>query len=190
MEQNLTETLTTLRDKAYNDAKEKGFHDKEYSDEHWLMLIVCEIAEAVEADRRGEHANMNAYETNIRCGEKPDVAFCRHIKDTVEDELADVCIRVLDFMGLKSFDVKENIDKWADYAANAYKGNESFCEIMFALASCLLNRRHLGYCDALTDTILVMIFAYCKLNNIDILRHIQLKMEYNRTRPRLHGKRY
>ena len=183
----LTSTLTALRDKAYQDAKEKGFHDKEYSDEHWLMLIVCEIAEAVEADRRGEHANMNAYETNIRCGEKPDVAFCRHIKDTVEDELADVCIRVLDFMGLKGDKLDDTIDDASDTFAEFYSYN-TFSEMMYNCVEQTINE----WSDFTSkpNGLLVMMFAYCKLNNIDILRHIQLKMEYNRTRPRLHGKRY
>lgn len=42
-----------LRDRAFNCAKAHGFHDKEYSDEHWLMLIVSEMAEAIQADRKG-----------------------------------------------------------------------------------------------------------------------------------------
>ena len=33
-----------LRDRAYQCACEHGFHDKEYSDAHWLMLIVSEMA--------------------------------------------------------------------------------------------------------------------------------------------------
>ena len=184
----LTSTLTTLRDKAYQDAKEKGFHDTEYSDEHWLMLIVCEIAEAVEADRRDMHANMNAYETNIRCGEKSDVAFCRHIKDTVEDELADVCIRILDFMGLKDIDVYEKMGEEVDNAPDSDYFDETFTETVYVYISGLGDASREIYLK--TNTLLCMMFVYCKNHNIDILRHIQLKMEYNRTRPRLHGKRY
>ena len=185
MEQNLTSTLMQLRDKAYQDAKEKGFHDKEYSDEHWLMLIVCEIAEAVEADRKDSHANLAEYEDMPN-----DISFIVNMKDTVEDELADVCIRALDFMGLKEVGIRENVDKLVEFSANAYEGSESFCETMLAFTSCLLNYDYRDRCDASTNSLLIVVFAYCKLHNIDILRHIQLKMEYNRTRPRLHGKKY
>ena len=184
-EDSLTSTLTQLRDKAYNDAKEKGFHDKEYPDEHWLMLIVCEIAEAVEADRQGRRARMADYD-----GMPNSVGFRMYVKDTVEDELADVCIRVLDFLGLKKVGVRENIDKLVEFSANAYRGSESFCETMLAFTSCLLNYDYRDRCDASTNSLLIVVFAYCRLHNIDILRHIKLKMNYNKSRPKLHGKLY
>ena len=39
-----------LAKKAFENAKEKGFHEKPKTDAHWLMLVACELAEAVEAD--------------------------------------------------------------------------------------------------------------------------------------------
>lgn len=34
-----------LRDKAYQSAMEHGFYDKKtYSDEHYIMQIICEVA--------------------------------------------------------------------------------------------------------------------------------------------------
>lgn len=42
-----------LRDRAYDNSCKHGFHDKKYSDEHFLMLIITEIGEAVNADRKG-----------------------------------------------------------------------------------------------------------------------------------------
>ena len=36
--------LNELRDKAYKCACNHGFHEKEFSDEHWLMLTITEIA--------------------------------------------------------------------------------------------------------------------------------------------------
>lgn len=45
--------LNTLRDRAYKTACEHGFHDKELSNEHWLCLVISELMEAVEADRKG-----------------------------------------------------------------------------------------------------------------------------------------
>lgn len=44
-------TLNELRDAAYNNAKEKGWHDKERSPLEVHMLIVSEVAEATEAVR-------------------------------------------------------------------------------------------------------------------------------------------
>lgn len=45
--------LNRLRDEAYATACNKGFHDEKHSDEHYLMLVITEIAEAVQADRKG-----------------------------------------------------------------------------------------------------------------------------------------
>ena len=41
--------LNELRDKAYKIACEHGFHDKKYSNEHWLMLVITEISESIVA---------------------------------------------------------------------------------------------------------------------------------------------
>ena len=43
--------LNNLRDEAYSIAKMNGWHNEEHSDSHCLMLIITEIAEAVNADR-------------------------------------------------------------------------------------------------------------------------------------------
>jgi hypothetical protein len=40
-----------LRDKAYKIAKDKGFHDENYSDEHYLVLVISELSEALELIR-------------------------------------------------------------------------------------------------------------------------------------------
>ena len=49
--------LNELAKKAYENAKKKGFHDEKHTDGHWLMLVMCERAEAVEADRCGKRAD-------------------------------------------------------------------------------------------------------------------------------------
>ena len=45
--------LNKWRDRAYKTACEHGFHDKELSKEHCLCLVISELMEAVEADRKG-----------------------------------------------------------------------------------------------------------------------------------------
>ena len=50
--------LNELRDEAYSIAKANGWHEEEHSDEHLLMLVITEIAEAVQADRKNLHADI------------------------------------------------------------------------------------------------------------------------------------
>ena len=44
-----------LAEKAHSNAVKHGFWDKKFNNEHYLMLVITEIAEMVEADRRGKH---------------------------------------------------------------------------------------------------------------------------------------
>ena len=46
--------LNELRDRAYKTACDRGFHDEELSNEHCLCLVISELMEAVEADRKGK----------------------------------------------------------------------------------------------------------------------------------------
>lgn len=53
--------LNELRDKAYRIAYDHGFHDKELSNEHCLMLVITELSEAVEADRKDKYADIGMF---------------------------------------------------------------------------------------------------------------------------------
>lgn len=47
--------LNELRNRAYKTAREHGFHDEELSNEHLLCLVISELMEAIEADRKGKY---------------------------------------------------------------------------------------------------------------------------------------
>ena len=88
--------LNELRDKAYRNAVAHGWHDENMSDQHFLCLVISELMEAVEADRKGMHANQKQFESYMNLKERSDdefiYAFKHDIKDSVEDELSDACI--------------------------------------------------------------------------------------------------
>lgn len=90
--------FNALRDRAYKCACDHGFHDTDLSNEHLLMLVITELSEAVEADRKGLYARRKFFEDWIILMDDPKTkdeefiyAFKSNIKDTVEDELSDVC---------------------------------------------------------------------------------------------------
>ena len=97
--------LNELRDKAYKCAVTHGWHEEEYSNEHFLCLVISELMEAVEADRVGNYADIEAFEKNEMRKLDFRENFERYIKDTVQDELADACIRLLDLAGLRDLDL-------------------------------------------------------------------------------------
>lgn len=95
--------LNKLRDEAYKTACEHGFHDKELSDYHCLMLVITELSEAVEADRKGRYMTKKEQKEYLSCQKEKFYmyAYDNYIKGTVEEEFADSAIRILDFAGLQ-----------------------------------------------------------------------------------------
>lgn len=173
--------LNTYRDQAYTTALQHGFHDEPHKDEHWKCLIISELMEAVEADRKGYRADWEAfekYEGRISFTEN----FERHIKDTVEDELADACIRIFDLAGYKNIDLELESERTP---VIDLKG--TFTEKIYNIVHVLVGCEPLNRCLTLT---LMRIFLLAEAMGIDIEHHIQLKMEYNASRSYKHGKKY
>lgn len=57
METIKTIDLNRLRDEAYQNAVEHGWHDEDLSTDHFLCLVISELIEAVQAERKGKHAD-------------------------------------------------------------------------------------------------------------------------------------
>ena len=127
-------SLNQLRDEIHANAKEKGFCDSKKEVGTMLMLIVSELAEALEADRTGNFCNFSKYEERkkyefeLKHKQETDVnfmprssssilspeeiekqAFETYIKNTFEDELADVIIRTLFICGYLGIDIERNV---------------------------------------------------------------------------------
>ena len=125
-------TLNQLRDEIHENAKNKGFWDSPRETGTLLMLCVSELAEALEADRKGQYAKIDDAEFIIdgrTIREDLDLAikendmikfediFRTQVKDTFEDELADDMIRILDICGARSIDIEKHIELKMKYNA-------------------------------------------------------------------------
>ena len=182
-------------DRAYACAVNHGFHGRELSVEHSLMLVITEISEAVEADRKGKReapidpASYMKYEhetAEVRA-EWLTFLYNANIKGTVEEELADVCIRLYDTCGMMDIE-----PTYYDYGIKGKTFQDipyrTFTERCFFLCTLITN------CDVdVRDAIgssLQFVYCMCADMGIDIERHIELKMEYNESRPMKHGKKY
>lgn len=175
--------------RAYNTAESKGFHDKELSVPHMMMLVLSEIGEIVEADRRNLHANLKGFDVCV--GWTYNDRFKNYVKDTVEDELADVCIRLFDLCGAQLIKPTFSQSMQDDFQM-LFKKN-SLCERCFYLSAILCHCDGTGDARELADVIgSALQFIACMATDmgVDLIRHIELKMQYNETRANKHGKRY
>ena len=173
--------------RVQTNSKEKGFHDVKLSDEHKLMLIISEVSEAVEADREGRLARPMPEDWQTMNDEDFKMTFLRCVKDSLEDELADVVIRMMDSGYLD--DTKEIVTPDVFTRVTLFppvgKGL-AFVEQAYHLVESIIFGAKVN--DLASSCQIV--FYIAKHRNIDIVKHIRMKMRYNSMRPRLHDKAY
>lgn len=189
--------LNELRDKAYRNAVTHGFHDEELSNEHCLCLVISELMEAVEADRKGRFAKVPVDKKGTIFDERTfhyqnkyfAENFEAYIKDCVEDELADAVIRLLDLAGLRNISI-DDFPEEAIYGASESCVGETFTESIYAIST-LPIRYFYEYDYSFESQIchmLLSIFGLAKHMNIDLIWHVEQKMRYNELRENKHGK--
>lgn len=177
----------TLKEKAFKTAKNHGWHEEAQPDEVLLMLIITEFAEAVNADRKGKHADKDKFLASLKHdddGEMFSTIFDQYIKGTFEEELADILIRCLDLGALRlcSFDgVNETVERMIPKADMI----PSFPALAYSICQDITCQSY-DMEDKLQN-VMVCVLLYCRLRNIDIVSFVDLKMRYNELRPYKHG---
>ena len=198
--------------KAHEAAKAKGWWDEVKPVEVYLMLIISELAECMEADRKGKRANVEyfksrmaeieasvntsetgSYQTHEQYMNQVFAAKFRDcIKDTVEDELADTAIRVLDLIGhvcnnesdteaaYKHVDYRFYMDKGIN--GLSIKSNGSLAADLYDVVRTVNGGELYKLAYNLKRT-----FLLAKWQNINLVWHIDQKMKYNETRSHKHG---
>lgn len=181
--------LMLLSEQIYNNNKAKGFHEEEHSDEHYSCLIVSEMMEAVEADRKGLIANLPIFNQCIKAiphGDNDSYTriYNTFIKDTIQDELADTIIRLLDLSYAKSYPL---------HTEQQYKlivdPNRLITENMWSLINEMVSNIDKKSSSHISSMI-HQICQLCSFLSVDIWRHIDIKIRYNTLRPYKHLKHY
>jgi len=167
---------------------EKGFWPKE--GRNWgevCALIISELMEALEAHRKGRRATGGAakllIEQHGKISNWPE-QFVGLVKDTVEDELADAVIRILDCSDGEIYDGDEGF---------IFEVEDNFGESLLWLVEGVAKIGQRGFSAGgkfERAHWIANIEAICRKLNIDLWAHVEAKILYNQTRPPKHGKLY
>lgn len=189
-----TEMLNALKEKAHMTAVEHGFHDEEKPYCYWLGLVMSEAGEAINADRKGMHADTKRFEEVMAIRSiSPRVVFEENIKDTVEDEIADIVIRLLDFAGLKGYGLRYERNYELTNPVFWVLEHEGLSSSLFQLNYALGNAYDRGRIEeAISWGIMMYSECFEKMtgSDKDLWWFVEQKMRYNDLRPRLNGKKY
>ena len=116
--------IKEISKQIHENARAKGFWDKERNLGEMLMLIVSEVSEAMEADRKDRYADNQYIQEMEAQGYTWDnsiisfeTAFRKDVKNTFEDELADTIIRILDLAYSRNIDLEWHIKHKMKYNA-------------------------------------------------------------------------
>ena len=189
-----TEELNSLKERAYKTAVAHGFHEEEKPDAYWLGLVMSEMGEAINADQKGLHADAVLFNDDLSKMSFKD-SFEAHIKDSVEDELADVVIRLLDFAGLKGYELStdEYLDSFILSALEELKTSGLPGLLLFFIYALSYNSRFHDLEKCVCRTIRIISGCFYKMtggSDCDLWWFVKQKMRYNETRPRMNGKKY
>lgn len=191
---NTYQDLMQMRHGIYRGNEANGFwkdgFNRNYAEA--LMLVVSEFSEALEADRHNRRVSNSGVDGEqayyLSCGQLDDswsTNFKDHIKDTVEDELADATIRLLDIIqgyGIQVIDNPYFGITEATMLKPLWTGN--FAENMFTLCKQVHNAYNH---PVLLNFVVANLADYCFAHKIDLLNHVVWKVRYNLTRGKMHG---
>lgn len=183
---------SALAAEVHANAIRHGWWESNPSDEHFLCLVACELAEAVEAHRKNKWAHIpNPIPAGTWCSPQifhtANVHFISNfeerIKDTVEDELADAALRLLDLAGAHCFSFYPS-STYQRLVQSSRSFTENILSVMEVATSPTLTLSNKVSCC------LAQMEWLAEQMGIDLAWHMEKKMLYNAQRPYKHGKAY
>ena len=191
--------LNDLAKEIHQNAKDKGFWDSPRNTGELFMLIISEASEALEAHRKGRRADLKKFALphngNVTDDEWFQISFANCVKDTTADELADVVIRILDYCASQEIEIKPALLSTTLISLDS----DNFGAALFQICGEIQRAGEYALTNDIWDSAkskdnihstLALIIQLCDREQIDLLKHIELKMKYNATRERMHGKAY
>lgn len=167
---------------------ERGFWTTDTSIGKVLMMAIGELCEGLEADRKGRYANIEEFHANEKLHGFKE-AFELSVKDTLQDEIADTYIRLLDYFGYLISKNRITPSAIIDFDFGpAFSRLDDIGEMMLEISHAIkmIKTDHSYFNHAFVGLAIM-----AQKLNIDLEWHIENKLKYNATRSFRHGnKRY
>lgn len=172
------ERLAKLQQRIWEIATAHGWHEQPIPTAQYCGLVMTEMAEAIEADRNGRRFKMTSAPP-----EDPQWFqgwYQEWVKGSIEEEFADVVIRVLDM----AQEVHGDRMRWLGCYpwGQVYHEDKSFIENAWYFIREVLNWGTMNISDSVS-----FMFDWAQDLGIDLWQHIEWKMKYNELRPYKHG---
>lgn len=160
-----------LIERSHKQAADKGFWEQPLTFDMAMALIISEIAEALEAYRKGRV--------------NPDWNDTQAVKDSFEVELADAIIRIYDWAGGNNLELEPEDDHTIIWSENEGK---NWINLFVSCTHCATSE--VANQEVKLECLLEDLLSYCKFKQIDIEKYIMWKLDYNLSRPYKHGKQF
>lgn len=188
---NLIETAKS----AHAANRAKGFWDEPKTLATIQLLIVSELVEAVEAERKGTNEPTKAQYAELLKDFDP-AKFKAGFKDTIIDELADTVIRCLDYIGYELYRHQKPDNVAWNYHDAIYFESKKLTPEMYKRINltsfawgCISD-----FSQSLTagspTYLIAKLQTYAKAHDLPLSEAIDAKLLYNQSRPYRHGKKY
>lgn len=209
------EGINQLAKQIHKNNIEKGFYEEPKDIGEMIALIHSEVSEALECDRKGKMTKQSFDMIELKEGEGYKAYFEAFFKDTFEDEMADVFIRLVDLLAYMEINIEEGLKRVAAriesfgiedvFGARFYGLTESekpntgmlLSFVHLRLSEAFKRYNQFGLPSYIGVDFIVELCAavylvklICEKLQINLMQHVHAKVKYNTLRAYKHGKKY
>lgn len=178
--------IKEIQEKAYNTAIQQGLYSENITDDYCISKIIEEVYEMVRAYTNNEIADREYFEFSInrKWFKMPFIkAYKKYVKDSVQDEFADILIMIASFAKHRNIELTREI-KTLEWKRNFAKHSIQVNALGFAKNATRTHRK--GGIELTLVERLNFLYAYviswAKTMGIDLDYFVNIKLEYNATR--------
>lgn len=181
--------LNLLAAELHAAAVEKGFWDVEDAEIKHIAKMHSELSEALQEDRCGRPM---LYVDDIEAMDRitDPAMFDGRKPEGVAAELADFVMMTLDLCAKEEYALPSGDPHgWVLYSE--FNDDELRVSGIWTLVCALHDELcHIVYDLNGIPKVICMVYEWLRVHGVDLLEIVRLKMEYNRSRPKLHGRLY